>query len=125
LKDRNKYLTQIDDFRLVQDKVYQEMNTIVKEYIQTNDSDFSKNMNYFYESAKNLNSVESSRKLIKNIVNKIDEIRMNKNNLWKLLAYINKNEIISSVSPFKFSVKEDRKEPNIVSFTVILNHFTS
>ena len=113
LKEKNKYITQIDDFRLVQDKVYEELNVIVKDFINKNNSDFSKNMSNFYHSAVNLNSIESSRKFIKNIVNKIDEIRLNKNNLWKLLAFINKNELISSVSPFKFSVREDRKEPNI------------
>jgi hypothetical protein len=41
LENQQKYITQVDDFRLVQDKVYRELIEIIKEYISTHNTKFS------------------------------------------------------------------------------------
>jgi len=36
LKKQQKYITQIDDFRLTQDRVYKDLNIIILDYIKNN-----------------------------------------------------------------------------------------
>lgn len=110
--DVNKqYLTQIDDFRIVQDKVYRELVEIIEEYIKNNKSKFSICLNNAYESLKINNTLEQTRSFTVETLNYIDQLRISKNNLWKLLAYTNMNEIISWASPFSWSINPDDKNP--------------
>jgi len=106
------YITQNDNFRIVQDKVYHQMIEIYKEYIKTNSSKEAINMKRLFESALTLNSIKSSKIYITNIINDIDELRKDKSNLWKILAMINKNSIISTYSPIVFEVQPDKKNSN-------------
>ena len=41
VEKQQKYIVQVDDFRLVQDKVYRELIEIIKEYISTHNTKFS------------------------------------------------------------------------------------
>ena len=52
------YITQNDNFRIVQDKVYHQMIEIYKEYIKTNSSKQAINMKLLFESALKLNSIK-------------------------------------------------------------------
>ena len=114
LKEEQKYITQIDDFRLVQDKVYKDLNEITLDYIKSHNDKLSHELKNFYESVVNMNSVTTSNNIIKEIVVKIDEIRGDKNGLWKLLAYINENEIIPTGGcPFVWSMLPDDKSPHV------------
>jgi predicted metalloendopeptidase len=103
------YIIQNDNFRKIQDKVYHQMIDIYKEYIKTNSSKETINMKNLFESAISLNSIKSSKTYITNIINNIDELRKDKSNLWKILAMINKNPIISTYSPILFEVHPDKK----------------
>jgi putative endopeptidase len=60
-----------------------------------------------------MNTIQNSRNIAKEIVTQIDELRNNKTNLWKLLALINKNEMISFSCPFSWSIASDEKESDI------------
>jgi predicted metalloendopeptidase len=113
LKEEQRYITQIDDFRLVQDKVYYDLKEIVLDYIKSNNNKLSHELKTFYNSVVNMNSLKHSNEVVKEIIHKIDEIRKEKNGVWKLLAYTNENEIISSGgSPFIWSMAGDDKDPN-------------
>ena len=92
-----KYIVQVDNFRLVQDKVYYELIEIVKEYIKTNHSPLAKCMKNFYHSMLRLTSQDESKLYGQTYVEQLDNIRQNKNNLWKLLGLINSNEIIAYI----------------------------
>ena len=52
VEDKYKYIVQVDDFRLTQDKVYRQLLDIVEEYTSTNNSPLSKCIKNVYESAK-------------------------------------------------------------------------
>lgn len=113
LEKAQEYIVQVDDFRLTQDKVYGQLNEIILDYIKNNDNKLAKNLKNFYYSIINTNSKEDSRKRSKEIVKKIDELRSNKNNVWKLLAFANKDEVVRPHAPFVWSVNPDNKESSI------------
>ena len=111
LNDKQKYIVQVDDFRLVQDRVYRQLDEIIIAYIKNNNNKLSQNLKQFRLSVINMNSKSYSKQLAKEIVEKIDELRKDKNNLWKLLAMINSDEMIASAAPFTWSMNPDPKEP--------------
>jgi hypothetical protein len=62
LEQQQKYIVQIDDFRLAQDTVYRQLNEIILEYIKNHDNKLSKNqlirvMEYKQVLSKHLNEL--------------------------------------------------------------------
>jgi putative endopeptidase len=112
LEESQKYIVQIDNFRLVQDKVYRELIEIVKEYIKNNNNKLSRELNDFYKSQLKLNTDQQIQSYANDILNSIDEIRKN-GNVWQLLGLANNNEIVSWGSPFSWSLNPDDKNPSI------------
>ena len=111
ITENQKYLVQIDDFRLLQDKVYRELIEIVKDYTTTNKTEKAKVIKTFYESMLKLNTKQQIVDYASKLVDFIDNFRKDPNNLWLLLGYINTNEIVSWGSPFTWSLNPDDKEP--------------
>jgi len=56
-----QYFVQIDDFRVVQDKVYKELIEIVKNYVKKDDSKKAKMINNMYKSLLNLDEKSSMK----------------------------------------------------------------
>jgi hypothetical protein len=112
LENQQKYITQIDDFRLIQDKVYRDLNDIVLDYIKTHNNKLARNLKNYYTSIIKMNNLEYSKKLSKDAIKTVDHY-IQSNNIWKLLAFINKDEMINGVAPFVWSLNPDEKEPNI------------
>ena len=112
LEDKQKYIVEIDDFRLTQDKVYRDLNDIILDYIKSHNNTLSKNLENFYNSVIKMNSVSDSKKLSKEAVHTIDTFIQEKN-VWKLLGFINSDEMIAFNAPFVWSVSPDDKEPTI------------
>jgi predicted metalloendopeptidase len=112
-KKNQGYIIEVDDFRIVQDKVYYELLKIVEDYIKDNKNELSKCLSNYYESLKRLNTNEESSFYATIMLNHIDHLRKNKDNLWEMLAFTNKNEMISFGSPFTWSLNPDDKEPTI------------
>ena len=54
------YITEYDDFRIVQDKVYWQLDEILKDYIKQNSNKKSKAIKNFYSSVMNLNDINTS-----------------------------------------------------------------
>ena len=113
VEEQFKYIVQVDDFRLTQDKVYRQLLEIVKEYTSKNNSPLAKSIKNVYESALKLNTNEESLIYAQVILEQIDLLRKDKSNLWKLLAITNKNEIVSFGCPFTWTLNPDSMEPNI------------
>lgn len=107
-----KYIVQVDNFRLVQDKVYRELLEIVNNYIKNNDTKLSKEITNFYKSQLTLNTDDQLKKYSMNFLNKIDEIRKN-GNVWELLGLVNNDETISYGAPFSWTLNPDDKNPSI------------
>ena len=122
-----EYMTQHDNFRVVQHKVYLELDTIVNDYIKTekNHSDSAKynSIKSFYNAALNQNSISSSRQHAKNILNKIDELRKDKTNLYKMMTLVNKDNSVQFTSPFVLTHKPDFSNPSIFRMYIECFHF--
>lgn len=108
------YITQIDNFRLIQDKVYRELIEIIENYIKnpsTKNTKLGKCIKNAYESFKTFNTTEQTRCLSKIYVEFIDEMLKSDDLLWFKLGKINRDEIVSSGAPFIWSINPDDKNP--------------
>lgn len=122
VSESQKYITQVDDFRLVQDQVYHELDTIILDYIKNNKDKLAINLKYFYDSVIKMNSIDDSKRLSKEAVDMIDSY-IKDNNVWNLLAFINRSEITASSAPFTWSLNPDDKEPNIFRCYITPHNF--
>jgi predicted metalloendopeptidase len=113
LMDEQKYIVQVDEFRLVQDKVYRELLDIVKNYIKTEKTKKATEVKDLYHSLLRLNTDKESTSYANTRLSEIDALRQDKRNIWKLLGLTNKNDIISWGSPFMWTLNPDDKQPNI------------
>jgi len=107
-EDSIKYLIKIDDFTVKQYKTYIKLNELIQQYIKKHNNKISIEMNNYYLSALSLNSELSSLNFLKNTIQYIDKLRKDKNNLWELLAYINKHEITNVFCPINWNFLPDR-----------------
>jgi putative endopeptidase len=113
--EENKgYIVQFDNFRLIQDKVYRELIQLFEIYLKKKSNspkiEIIKNYyNSFLVWDSNMESYESAMKELQII----DNLREQSNGLWKLLGYINQNEIINHGAPFVWSLNPDEKNPSI------------
>jgi predicted metalloendopeptidase len=112
LEEDQKYIVQVDSFRLVQDKVYRELLEIVNDYIKNNNNKLSKEISNFYKAQLKLNTSEQLKKYSNEILSSIDKIREN-GDVWELLGFTNHNETISYGSPFSWSLNPDDKNPSV------------
>jgi predicted metalloendopeptidase len=112
LKKQQKYIVQVDDFRLVQDKVYHELHDIIIDYIKNNNTKLAKLMKNFYDSVINMNSIKESRIICKEEVIKIKDM-VKEGNPWKLLAYVNRTHNYNYLAPFVFMISPDDKHSTI------------
>ena len=113
LDKRQKYITQVDDFRIVQDRVYYQLYDIMSEYCSKNHNPLSKSLGNFYKAAMRLNPIHDSKKYIDDHIQFVDEMRKDEKNIWKLLGYINRNEVISHGAPFVWSMIPDDKNTKV------------
>ena len=60
---------------------------------------------------KRFELIENKEKKFK--LKNIDELRKNKGNVWKMLAYANKDEVVKPRAPFVWSVNPDNKHSTI------------
>lgn len=116
LNKNQKYIVEVDDFRIIQDKVYRELIEIIEDFIsnpKTKNSTKAICIKKAYKSFKGYNNDKQVQCLSKTFVEYLDELMVSKNNVWQKLGQLNKNEIISSGSPFVWSINPDDKNPKI------------
>ena len=106
------YIVQLDDFRLVQNKVYYQLMDIVKEYIRNNKTKQSQQISNVYNSFLRLLDDNQLKSHLSHHINLIDSFRKNPSDVsaWTLLGILNRNETISFGLPFVFSLNPDDKE---------------
>ena len=122
LKKEEKYIVQIDEFRLTQHKVYQELNNIILEYIKTNNNKLSKNLKNYYNSVIKMNSKSDTQKLAKKSVELVDHF-IQKNNPYEILGYINSNEMTASFAPFVWEMIPDNKNVKLFRSNITSHNF--
>lgn len=107
----NRYFVEVDIFRLVQDKVYRELFSLVDTYIKTEKSKKRDAINNVYKSLLHLN-----HKSMPKYYNELEPIykKFQKNeNYLEWMAYTNDNEIISWGCPINWRVSQDPKNSKI------------
>jgi putative endopeptidase len=112
LKAQQKYIVQVDDFRLTQDKVYHELHDILMDYMKNNDTKLAKIMRNFYDSVIHMNPINESKIECKKSVEKVEKM-IEEGNPWKLLAEVNKSYVYNYLAPFVFMVSPDDKQSTI------------
>lgn len=122
IKKQQQYIVQVDNFRLTQDKVYYELNTIILDYIKTHHDKLSKNLKYYYDSVVNMNSISKGKMIVKKGVQLIENL-LGSNNPWKILAHFNKYEFFNYLCPFIFSVEQDDKNSKKFISTINPHNF--
>lgn len=118
------FITQVDDFRLVQARVFDNLDKIIQNYYKTHDNELSKNIKNFYTSLIKMNSKEETRKLAKEAVEFVKNITSDKKNMWKMLAYINSDEMIAHTAPFVWALNPDDKNSKVFRCYVNPHQFT-
>lgn len=109
INQEQKYITEIDAYRLLQDKVYTDINLTIDDYLKNNKSRLATNVRHFSNSAEHSSTIKEGRRHIKNFILYLDEMRKDKKNIWKLLAYLNKLEMIKVKCPFVWNLVADKK----------------
>jgi predicted metalloendopeptidase len=116
VNEEQKYIVQVDDYRLIQHKVYVELIKIIEEYISnpsTKNSATAKCIKTAYKSFLNYNTIPQTRSTAKQVLELMNQIFEDDENVWQMLALINSSEIISWGSPFVWSLNPDDKNPKI------------
>jgi len=116
LSEEEKYIVQVDDFRLTQHKVYVELIKLIEDYISnpsTKNSAKAKCIKTAYTSFLNYNTIPQTRATAKQVLDLMNEMFEDDENIWQMLALINSSEIISWGSPFVWSLNPDDKNPKI------------
>jgi putative endopeptidase len=106
----------VDSFRVTQEKVYYELIDIVKNYVKQNDTHRAIELNNVYKSFKRLDEKKAEQH-VRKLVEKIDDL-IKEGNLLKLLADVNKNEVVSWASPIVWSLVPDEKDSKIYRSTI-------
>jgi predicted metalloendopeptidase len=122
LEEQQKYIVQIDDFRLTQDRVYHELDGIILDYIKNNNNKLARNLKNYYNSVIKMNSISNGKKLANEAVDTITSY-IKENNPWKLLAFINSREMTAPSAPFVWSLSPDDKRPDIFRCSINSHSF--
>ena len=118
ISKKKKYYVQVDDFRIVQDHVNNDLLKIIKDEIKNPVTSQSKTIEKVFKSLNHSND-KIFKEHVNNLLYKYNNFVIN-DDLWGLLSYINKNEIIKWLCPINWTVDVDLKNKNkyinIISF---------
>ena len=111
LEKEDKYFSQIDNFRLIQNKVYKELIYVVENYIKTNHSKQAKCIKNIYNSYK----LGTGKTLRENTICSIQWYSnyVEKNDLYGYIALFNRNEIVNWGFPIYWKVEPDLKNSKV------------
>ena len=107
------YLTQLDEFHLAQDRVWNELADIIEDDIKTHHTQNSLRRKHFYESIIQTNTRKEIQNYVQEYIEHLDTMRKDKANVWKWLAYINQSEYFSQCAPFTWSMNADKKNSKV------------
>lgn len=111
LKKSQDYIAEVDDFRLLQYKIYNELDGIIKKEISEKSRQAIEMKNY-YNSAISLIPNDECKKYAKNMLTIIEDFIKKDSSPWNLLGYMNNNEMIAISCPLYWKVSQDLKNVN-------------
>ena len=110
ISKKKKYYVQVDDFRIVQDRVNIKLLKIIKNEIKNPVTVELKNIKKVFTSLNKGNN-KVFKQHVDDLLIKYNTF-VNNDDLWGLLSYINKNEIIKWLCPINWTVDNDLKNKN-------------
>jgi putative endopeptidase len=113
-----KYIVQLDNYRLTQYKVLNELDEIINTYVSTHSGHLATQLTTFRNSLKHGFSTRDFREHLINYMDTLDQMTSSPDNLWKWLAYLNKFHMTAMGSPFVINLQNDDKDPGIFRFYV-------
>jgi putative endopeptidase len=113
-----KYIVQLDNYRLTQYKVLNELDEIIKTYVKTHDNDTSKQLVNFRKSLEHGFTTKDFEKHLKKYMTLLDDMRSSRDNLWKWLAYTNRYHMTAMGSPIVVTLQNDDKDTGRFRFYV-------
>jgi len=105
-----RYIVQVDNFRITQYKVYNELIDLTREYLKKTHTKEANDLRAFYHAANKFMSRKQYLYYATEYVDMMNNMMQNKANLWQFLGKINRNEIYAWGSPFVFSLASDSKQ---------------
>jgi predicted metalloendopeptidase len=118
ITDEKKYYVQVDDFRITQDKVNNQLIEIIEEAIKypKNKEDECIKKVFHSLTVENMSICHHHLKLLFNKYNHFIE----NDDLWGFMGDINKNELVRWLCPINWSInidlKDNKKYTNIIAF---------
>ena len=113
-----EHLVQIDDFRIVQSKVFKQLIDISNEYIKNNDTPLSVELKNYLHSLQLQLTTQQLKKYANEFVSFVDDMQKEETSLWKLLGTISYNEVISWALPFIFKMDPDVNNPTVYRMAI-------
>jgi predicted metalloendopeptidase len=132
LQDQQKYITQIDDFRLTQHQVYEKLNEIIRNYISSNhrpdgaslkvfhkySASHKTNLKNYYYSVLKMNAPADTRRRAHALVDLVNTFKKEDDQPWRILAYFNRFRYCKFRCPFQFEITPDEKQSSTFRFRV-------
>lgn len=115
---KKKFYTQYDDFRITQEKVYYDLIEIVNDYLKQNSNPMQKELKNLFHSLNSGSDKKAEMQIQKSI--KIIDGFIENDDLYGLLAYCNRNELVNFACPISWSVQPDIYNPNIFISSITL-----
>ena len=116
--DDQKYIVQLDNYRLTQNKVLNELDEIVDSYVSTHHDKLSRRLTAFRQSLKNGFKPSDYKRHLDSYMDALNTMISSPENLWKWLAYINRYHMTAMGSPIVITLQNDDKNPGIFRFYV-------
>jgi putative endopeptidase len=107
--EEQKYIVQVDTYRLVQFKVLTELHGIIEDYIKNHNDTRARRLHDFRASVMGDMSEAAFRGHLRDYITLLDTQRADTDNVWNWLGYINHNEILAGSCPFNMSLQPDEK----------------
>jgi predicted metalloendopeptidase len=121
-KIKNQYYVQIDDFRVTQDKVYRQLVEIVETFTKKDHSRKARLIENVYRSMLGLNDGTTKKHIAETL--RANRVRLKEDDLWKFLAHVNENQIVSWASPISWKVQADSKNSKVYRDYIVFPQFS-
>jgi predicted metalloendopeptidase len=112
------HLVQIDDFRIVQSRVFKQLIDISNEYIKDNDTPLSVELKNYLHALHLQLTTQQLKNYANEFVSFVDDMQKEETSLWKLVGTISYNEVISWALPFIFKMDPDVNNPTIYRMAI-------
>lgn len=118
IQQQQNYITEVDDFRLAQDRVYHQLHDIIQRYIRENNDELSKNLKLYHESVLSMNPKKHTLATATRLRGEVEHMINNSATPWTIMGWLNRDEMTSPFSPICWSMAPDEKHNHVTRCTL-------